>query len=78
MPKDPQEGDRVLESETGHTGTVVEWKKEHDPSTVYVDHVRIASRPRHTGSPRFCSRSREIGPLQQSGRQVDGLGRATA
>jgi hypothetical protein len=41
-------------------------------------HVRIASRPRHTGSPRFCSRSREIGPLQQSSRQVGGLGRATA
>lgn len=48
MPKDPQEGDRVLESETGHTGTVVEWKKEHDPSTVYVlfDYQRPSSEPK--------------------------------
>jgi hypothetical protein len=43
----PQEGDRVVESQTGHAGTVVEWK-EHDPSTVYVlfDYQRPGSDPK--------------------------------
>jgi hypothetical protein len=44
---DPQEGDRVVESKTGHAGSVVEWE-EHDPSTVYVlfDYQRPSSEPK--------------------------------
>jgi hypothetical protein len=43
----PQEGDRVVESKTGHAGTVVEWE-EHDPFTVYVlfDYQRPSSEPK--------------------------------
>jgi hypothetical protein len=45
---DPQEGDRVVESKTGHAGTVVEREEEHDPSTVYVlfDYQRPSSEPK--------------------------------
>jgi hypothetical protein len=48
----PQEGDRVVESKTGHAGTVVE-SEEHDPSTVYVlfDYQRPSSDPK----PRLIS-----------------------
>jgi len=44
---DPQEGDHVVESKTGHAGTVVDWE-EHDPSTVYVlfDYQRPSSEPK--------------------------------
>jgi hypothetical protein len=44
---DPQEGDRVVESRTGHAGTVVKWE-QHDPSTVYVlfDYQRPSSEPK--------------------------------
>jgi hypothetical protein len=44
----PQEGGRVVESKTGHAGTVVEWEEEHDPSTVYVffDYRRPSSEPK--------------------------------
>jgi hypothetical protein len=44
---DPQEGNRVVESKTGHAGSVVEWE-EHDPSTVYVlfDYQRPSSEPK--------------------------------
>ncbi|MGZ6565429.1 MAG: hypothetical protein ACXVH1_38895 [Solirubrobacteraceae bacterium] len=47
MRDDHQEGDRVVESKTGHAGTVVEWE-EHDPSTVYVlfDYQRPSSEPK--------------------------------
>ena len=43
----PQEGDRVVESKTGHAGTVVEGDG-HDPSTVYVlfDYQRPSSQPK--------------------------------
>jgi hypothetical protein len=45
---DPQEGDRVVESKTGHAGTVVAREDEHDPSTVSVlfDYQRPSSEPK--------------------------------
>ena len=44
----PEESDRVVESKTGHAGTVVAWEDEHDPSTVYVlfDYQRPSSEPK--------------------------------